>query len=58
MIPVYGGVLDEVFLERRPRVYDSFPMLCRHVLSTADTTNVEYVAALLEFETTAVDRFQ
>lgn len=45
-------------LERRPRVYDSFPVLRRHVLSTADTTNVEYVAALLEFETTAVDQFQ
>ena len=45
-------------LERRPRVYDAFPVLRRHVLSTADTTNVEYVAALLEFETTAVDQFQ
>lgn len=43
--------------ECRPHLYDSFPMLRQHVLSTADTTNVEYVAALVKFETTAVDQF-
>jgi len=43
-------------LERRPRAYESFPTLREHVLATADTTGVEYVSALLEFETLAVQR--
>lgn len=43
-------------LERRPRAYDSTPALREHVLATADTTGIEYVAALLESETKAVAR--
>lgn len=41
-------------LERRPSVYDDFPTLRENVLRAADTTGVEYVDALLKYDTTAV----